>query len=193
MHKKSFDFRNIIPFIVKNEKKIYVILGILIVFLWLSFAMNILNLKKIIAFSIFVLIGGFFKYMISRFRIFFEFTPILFFSVIIAKYMGFVSVIIYLILADLVPSYLGHMGPDDGSFPHWIWVVIFSMVAIPFDISNIFFRLIAPLIYFGGCLFVDKILLRKLGWMSVGSGVAVLVINAYFFIQFGPFFVSLMA
>lgn len=178
--------------LVKNEKKIYLTLGVLAIILWFSFVFDFINLKKFLAFTVFVVVGGGFKYFISRFRIFFELTPILFFSVIIAKYMGILWVPVYLLIADILPSFLGQHGPDHDSFPHWTWVVIFSIVMLPFDLMNIYVQIIAPIVYFLGCLFIEKVLLGGLNGMRWTSSVVNLAINFYFFVKLTEFFVKMI-
>lgn len=73
-------FENLISTLVKNEKKIYITLFAIAIFLWVSFAFDFINIKKILAFTLFVIIGGIFKYIISKFKIFVEFTPVVFFQ-----------------------------------------------------------------------------------------------------------------
>lgn len=195
MHKKnrkiSDKFYELASIITKNERNIYFALAILCVILWVSFAFDFINLKKISAFAIFVIVGGFFKYIISRFRIFVEFTPIAFFAVIIAKYMGIFWVIIYLVIADVVPSFLGHYGPDHASIPHWIWVFIFSIIVLPLDITNMFIRIIVPIAYFIGCVFIEQFALGGLNGEKWASSFVNLAINFYFFVKLAEFFIGL--
>ena len=136
----------------RNEKKIYFTLFGVGIFLWISFAFDFINIKKLFAFLIFVIIGGGFKYAISRLRIFVEFTPIVFFSVLIAHFIGWFWVIPYIFLTDMVPAFLGHHGPTAGSVPYWFWMVLFSIIMIPLDVTNLFFKIMIPFVYFFGCL-----------------------------------------
>ena len=178
--------------LLKNEKKIYVALSIMLLIFLLSLVFDFINLKKVFAFAIFVLVGGAFKYIISRFKIFFEFTPILFFCVIIAKYMGIIWVIPYIFIADIFPMILGHHGPTAGSVPYWIWMFVFSILMIPLDITNIFIRILVPLLYFGSTLAIEQFVKGGLNGWRWTSAIANLVITFYFFVKLTPFFVGLI-
>lgn len=178
--------------ILKNEKRIYFALFIFGIILLISYVFDFVNLKKLLAFTIFVVVGGSFKYFISRFRIFLEFTPVAFFAVLVAKYIGILWVLVYLIIADIVPSFLGHHGPDHDSFPHWTWVFIFSMIMLPFDLMNHVVQIIAPLVYFLGCLFIEKIILGGLNGLRWSSSLVNLLINFYFFVKLTEFFVAMV-
>ncbi len=191
--KKIRGYKKLVSYMAKNEKKIYTYLIFTAITLLMLFAFNILNLRKITAFVIFVLVGGVFKYFISRYRIFIEFTPIAFFAVIVANYIGVIGVIIYLILADVMPSYLGQYGPDQASVPHWTWVFILSVITIPFfSASNIFVLILIPIVYFLGCLFLEQFVLGGLNSAKWFSSIGCFAINFYFFIKFTGFFVGLI-
>lgn len=189
---KSF-FEDVVKTLVRNEKRIYLSLVFIAFLLWISFTLDILNLKKLFAFIVFVVIGGGFKYFISRFRIFVEFTPILFFSVLIAHYIGWFWVVPYLFLADMVPAFLGHHGPTGGSIPYWVWMFIFSIMMIPFEVTNIFARILIPVLYFLSGLFIEQFVKGGLNAWRWTSSVANLAINFYFFIQLAGFFVMMIS
>lgn len=184
-------FENLISTLVRNEKKIYITLFAIAIFLWVSFAFDFINLKKILAFTIFVIIGGSFKYMISKFRIFVEFTPVVFFSVIIAHYMGFFWVILYIFAANIIPSFLAGHGLTAGSVPHWFWIFLFSIITIPFEVTNIFVRILLPLVYFAGCILLEQFVKGGLNGWRWTSAVANLAINFYFFLKLTEFFVNI--
>lgn len=111
---------------------------------------------------------------------------------IIAKYMGVFWVIPYIFVANIIPSFLAGHGPTGGSVPHWIWIFLFSIIVIPFDVTNIFMRIFLPLFYFGGCILLEQFVKGGLNGWRWTSAVANLAINFYFFLKLTEFFVKMV-
>lgn len=184
-------FKDVIKWVSKNEKKIYAFAFTLLFLAIVLAAFDILNIKKIFSFIIFIFIGGFFKWVVNRYRIWVEFTPIAFFCVLIAKYMGFFWVAIYIVIADIMAAFLGGQGPTGGSVPYWVWMFIFPIFALPFKFSGPIL-LILPIIYFLGGLFIEQFLKGGINHWRWVSAIANLIIITYFFLKLSDFFVGLI-
>lgn len=184
-------FTNLIHKLSENEKKIYSYLGFFLILILVLAGLDLLNIRKIFAFMLFVMIGGAFKYLISRYKIWFEFTPIVFFAVLIGKYMGLFWVIPYIIVADIMSAFLAGTGPTGGSVPYWLWMFIITIIAKPFDIIGAG-QILIPLIYFLGCLLLEQFIKGGLNPWRWGSSIANLIINLYFFLKLSNFFIMLM-
>ena len=184
-------FLSIIHKFSKNEKKIYIYLGIFLAIILLLSWLDILNVKKTFAFILFVLIGGAFKYAISRYRIWVEFTPIVFFAVLIGKYIGLIWIVPYILIADIMAAFIAGQGPTAGSVPYWIWMILMAVIAKPFDLLGAGMILV-PLIYFIGSLALEQFVKGGLNAWRWASAVANLVINFYFFVKLSSFFIGIM-
>jgi hypothetical protein len=153
--------------------------------------LDLINIKKIFAFILFVLIGGAFKYMIAKYKLYVEFTPIVFFCVVIGKYMGLFWVVVYILVADIMVEFITGNGPTGGSVPYWLWMFLIAIIAKPFDLLGIGMILV-PLIYFLVSLAIDQFLKGGLNPMRIASAIANLIINMYFFIKLSEFFIGLI-
>ncbi len=184
-------FLDIIRKLSANEKKIYLYLGFFLALFLVLAGLDLINIKKIFAFLLFVLIGGFFKYLISKYRIWVEFTPIVFFSVIIGNYMGIIWVLPYILIADIMASFIAGTGPTGGSVPYWIWMFILVIIAKPFDVLGAG-QILIPVIYFIGSLLLEQFVKGGLNPWRLGSAIANFIINLYFFLKLSEFFIKLI-
>ena len=181
--------KKIVRLLLKYEKRIYLFLG---VFIFLLIVVDNFNIKKFFGFLLFVFFGGFFKYMIAKYRFMFEFTPIIFFSVIVAKTMGFLWVFPYLFLADMVASIKGGDMPGAASIPYLTWTVIVAGLSLALPIPGVGQYLILFLLLIGG-LGIEQFIMGGLNGYGVSSLIGNIAINAYFFIKFSAFFVNLVS
>lgn len=184
-------FLKVVDRLANIEKKIYIFLGVLLLFAVVLAGLDLINIKKIFAFVLFVMIGGAFKFLIAKYRLYVEFTPIVFFCVVISKYMGLFWVVVYILVADIMVEFIAGNGPSGGSVPWWLWMFLTAIIAKPFDLLGIGMVLI-PLIYFLGSLFIDQFLRGGLNPFRISSAIANLIINMYFFIKLSAFFIGLI-
>ncbi len=183
-------FLKIIDKFVENEKKIYIFLAIFLSFIIVLAFFDMINIKKIFAFILFVIIGGTFKYLITNYKLGVEFTPIVFFCVLIGKYFGIFWVIPYILIADIMAEVIAGDGPTGGSVPYWIWMFLIAIIAKPFDLLGVGMVLI-PLIHFLGSLAIDQFLKGGINAWRFSSALANLVILLYFFIRLSGFFIGI--
>lgn len=184
-------FLDIVGKLASIEKKIYIFLGFILLLVVVLAGLDLINIRKIFAFILFVMIGGAFKYLISKYKLYLEFTPIVFFCVVIGHYMGIFWVALYILVADIMMEFWAGVGPSGGSVPWWLWMFVLTIIAKPFDILGAGMILI-PLIYFIGSLAIDQFLRGGLNPWRVSSAIVNFMINLYFFIKLGEFFVGLI-
>jgi hypothetical protein len=185
-------FLKIVETFSEYEKKIYFTLGFSLLLLVALAAMDLINIKKIFAFMLFVIIGGAFKYIISKYNLGVEFTPIVFFSVVIGKYFGLFWVIVYIIAADIMVEFITKTGPTGGSVPYWIWMFLIAIMGKPFNLLG-FGMFFIPIIYFFGSIAIDQFLKGGTNIWRFSSTVANLTINLYFFIKLSEFFIGMVS
>lgn len=185
-------FSKLINLLSHNEKKIYIFLAAFLIISLILYLLDFFNIKKILAFALFVLIGGAFKYLIAKFRIPVEFTPVIFFAVIIGNYMSLFWVIPYLIIADVTAAFLGGEGPTAGSVPYWPWMFLICVIALPFDITKTYAQILIPVIYFLGSLAIEQFVKGGLNGWRWSSAIANIVILLYFFLKFSNFFIGII-
>lgn len=173
------------------EKKIYLSLAIFLILTVVLAMLDLINIKKIFAFILFVIVGGAFKYVISKYNLGVEFTPIVFFCVVIGKYLGLFWVIVYILAADIMVEFIAKTGPTGGSVPYWIWMFLIAIIGKPFDLLGIGMFFI-PFIYFLGSLAIDQFLKGGINPWRFSSAVANLTITLYFFIKLSGFFVGMV-
>jgi hypothetical protein len=87
---KAFEktFLKTVDYVSKNEKKIYFFAGAFLIIILALVALDLLNVKKIFGFLTFLIVGASFKYLITKYRVWVEFTPIAFFCVLISRLFG---------------------------------------------------------------------------------------------------------
>ena len=170
--------------IFQNKAVLLALLGIILLLL-------VIFLKKVTVFLILGGIGGYLKYIRIRTRMPIIFEPIFFFCIIIAQKMSFMSAILFIFSANLIPEILS-MDVTQFTFTWIVQLSMYSFIATLLKgqtivatgiILIIADMILSPIIHFFGG---DRFELFTIAPISY------LIFNLIYFLSFGQFIANII-
>ncbi len=159
------------------------------------FSFAFLFWKKLTVFIFLIIIGGYIKYIvlkyISRFDIPFDFSPIFFLSVLIINYYGFSYMLVFIFLADIIPSFFVVGIIDPLGLPYYILIIGLAYISTLFSLPISSIGVFVSLAYFGLGLGINY-LYGNIEFKPVVNSFFHLGVNLVYFLRIAPLITPLL-
>lgn len=152
-----------------------------------------LFMKKFVIFLLICLVTGILDYIFARYNIPIDFTPVFFFSVLIVAYFGIWQLVIYILLAEIIPTFMGGDAITPLAIPYYIFMLFTGLMIKSYFISSfVIAGVIFSVIYVFYCAVLAK-LWGEFDFLGVMSIIIEFLSNIVYFTTLAHLLIPLLA